>query len=195
MKLAVLALTHAVGLLLPRGGVREALLQPVADRGEGDVLLTARGGEAVEDVQGRQLAVLGEVDRLAEHDHTEVVQVERIRVVARVRVGRAADVTLGGVAVGGNAGVHIRGQPDLGVRRGGLGAVPRGEEEGGRQKRAAATPQRVALGVLRDHQGHIGMPVAVELAVGNGVGGAAGQGDHGEGCRDYSERLLDHTDS
>ena len=67
-------------LVLPRRGVRECLLQAVADRGE--PCLRARL-ERLQLVQRRQLAVRAHRHRRVEDDDAEVVDVERVRVVVR----------------------------------------------------------------------------------------------------------------
>ena len=195
---------HADGLILPRGRVREALLEPVADGREGQVLLAALRLQPVEHVLRREGAVGRPGDRRVERDDTEIVEIERVRVVLRMPVRRPTDVAVAGVSVDRRVGAagaarrdgdvvgivvdRTRREPDLDVRRRRLGAVTGGQEDRRRHQGAAAPPERVPIGALGDHEPDVGMPIAVQLAVGDREGRRrqdADRHDCGE-CRECS---------
>jgi hypothetical protein len=102
-------------------------LKPVADGGEQGARARL---ERIELVELRQYTELGRAPVwLAEHDDAEVEQIEGVRVIARVRERSPSDVTVVRVAVLRDAGLDVRREPDLDVRRRRLGAVACGQEE------------------------------------------------------------------
>jgi hypothetical protein len=95
--------------------------------------------------------------------------------------GRSADIADKRVTVTGDAGLDVRGKPDLGARRWRLGAVAGGEEDGWREQRTAAAPKRVAVDVESDHEADVGMGISVELAA--RCNGECGSACEGQGLR------------
>ena len=73
--------------------LRAGFLKPVADGVEDRLALV--GLESIERIQAgkRPVDIALGLPGLVEHDDTDVTQVERVRVVVRVRGRRAADVT------------------------------------------------------------------------------------------------------
>ena len=133
--------------------------------------------QRIKGVQAGQGAIDGGCVRRTKRHHAEVVGPERIRIPLRMRVRRAADVARAGIPSHAGAAIcagrRIAGaerlgscrEPDLDVRGGRLNAMAGGQEDGRRQERAGAAPERVAAGILGDHQADIRVVVAIVRAV------------------------------
>jgi hypothetical protein len=72
------------------------------------------------------------------------------------------------------SGVYIGRKPNFCMRGGRFGAVPGGQEQRVGEQGAAATPQRVAVRVLGDHQPDKRVTIAIQLTVGDRGGKAKG---------------------